>query len=240
MRDEADKLAEDESLLFHNATAKALYLCKRARPDTQTALSFLRTRVKDPDCDDWKKLVRILGYLKGTQGLGLTLRDDGNGIHWWIDAAYAVHPSMRGHTGTTLSLEKGSIFSKSTMQKLNTSSSTEAELVGTYDCMLEILWTNFVLEAQGYKSGQTMIYQDNLSAMLLEKNGKKSSSKRTKHIHIRYYFIHYRWSKGEFKIRHCPTNEMIADYFTKPLQGKKFNKFRHLILGKVSEMSSID
>ena len=68
VRDEADKLTEGESLLFHNATANALYLCRRAMPDIQTAVSFLTTRVKDLDCVDWKKLVRVLGNLKGTQG----------------------------------------------------------------------------------------------------------------------------------------------------------------------------
>ena len=87
------------------------------------------------------------------------------------------------------------------------------------------------LEAHDYSQRATVVYQDNLSAMLLEKNGKMSSTKRTKHIHICYFLIHDRWSKGEIDIRHCPTNEMVADYFSKPLQGKKFLKFRALILG---------
>ena len=97
--------------------------------------------------------------------------------------------------------------------------------------MLEILWTRYFLEAQGYGQKSTLIYQDNLFAMLLEKNGKMSSTKRTKHIHICYYLIHDRWKKGEIDIKHCPTNEMVADYFSKPLQGKKFIKFRAMILG---------
>ena len=97
--------------------------------------------------------------------------------------------------------------------------------------MLEILWTRYFLEAQGYGQKAAVVYQDNLSAMLLEKNGKMSSTKRTKNIHICYFLIHDRWSKGEIDIRHCPTNEMVADYFSKPLQGKKFLKFRALILG---------
>ena len=138
---------------------------------------------------------------------------------------------MKGHTGTTLSLGKGSVFSKSTKQKLNATRSTEAELVGTYDSMLEVLWTTYFLKAQGYPAEQPVIYQDNKSAILLEKNGKMSSSKRTKHINIRYYFIQDRWAKGEVEIKYCPTDEMIADFFTKPLQGKKFVGFRKFVLG---------
>ena len=95
---------------------------------------------------------------------------------------------------------KVSILSKSSKQKLNTSSSTEAELVGTDDMMLEILWTKYFLDAQGYNFGATIVYQDNLSAMLLEKNGKMSSTKQTKHINIWYFMIHNHWTKGEIDI----------------------------------------
>ena len=67
--------------------------------------------------------------------------------------------------------------------------------------------------------------------MLLEKNGKASSSKRTRHINIRYYFVTDRISAGELNVSYCPTLDMIGDYFTKPLQGSLFRKFRNIILG---------
>ena len=92
-----------------------------------------------------------MAYLKGPAGLKLTLRSDGAGVvQWWVDASYAVHHDARSHTGATLSLGQGSIFYKSSKQKLNTTSSTEAELVGVYDGMLEILWVKYFLESQGY------------------------------------------------------------------------------------------
>ena len=97
--------------------------------------------------------------------------------------------------------------------------------------MLEIIWTNYFLEAQGYSNGETVVYQDNQSAILLARNGKMSSSKRTKHINIRYFFIYDQWSRGEFNVRFCLTDEMLGDYFTKLLQGKKFIGFRNRILG---------
>jgi hypothetical protein len=58
--------------------------------------------------------------------------------------------------------------------------------------------------------------------MLLEKNGRASSSKRTKHINVRYYFLTDKIAKGELKVQWCPTSAMIADFMTKPLQGKLF------------------
>jgi hypothetical protein len=70
--------------------------------------------------------------------------------------------------------------------------------------------------------------------MLLERNGKASSSKRTKHINVRYFFITDRISKGEVRVEWCPTKDMVADFMMKPLQGSVFRKFRDLIMGALS------
>ena len=87
--------------------------------------------------------------------------------------------------------------------------------------------------AQGYSVTDNILAQDNKSSILLERNGKASSSKRTKHINIRYFFVTDRIAKGELKVEWCPTLEMIGDYMTKPLQGTLFRKFRDLIMGVV-------
>ena len=84
------------------------------------------------------------------------------------------------------------------------------------------------------------MYQDNLSAMLLETNGKKSITKRTKHIRVRYFFIKDRVSSGDIKLEHFPTEEMLADHFTKPLQGSLFCKFRGEIMNIPEETDMND
>ena len=88
---------------------------------------------------------------------------------------------------------------------------------------------------QGYNAGASVIYQDNQSAILLEENGCLSSGKRTKHIDVRYFFIKDRISRGEIKFEHRSTDHMIADFFTKPLQGKLFQEFRKKILNQPNE-----
>ena len=67
--------------------------------------------------------------------------------------------------------------------------------------------------------------------MRLEMNGRKSVGKRTKHIDIRYFYVSDKVSSKEISVAYCPTTEMVADYFTKPLQGSLFIKFRDLIQG---------
>jgi Reverse transcriptase (RNA-dependent DNA polymerase) len=223
-----DKVTSD---MFHHNVAKLLFLCKRARPDIQTAVAFLCTRVKEPDNDDYKKLTRVMKYLRATIAMPLTLEaHDVQVIKWWVDASFAVHPDMKSHTGGAMSLGKGTIYGTSTRQKLNTKSSTEAELVGVNDVMPQILWTQYFLEAQGYGVEDSIIYQDNQSSILLEKNGRASSGKRTRHINIRYFFVTDRIKAKEVSIQYCPTGDMISDFFTKPLQGAPFKKLRNQIM----------
>ena len=224
--DDAQPLTEKEADEFHTVVARNLFLCKRARPDIQTAVAFLCTRVSKPDKDDWGKLVRLMKYLFGTKDMVLTLSGDATRlIKWWIDVSFAVHKDFKSHTGGTMSMGKGYIYSMSTKQKLNTKSTTESELVGVDDVMPAIIWTNYFLEAQDYKTSGTIAYQDNKSAILLENNGKASSSRRTRHINIRYYFVTDRVKNNELKIEYCGTDDMVGDFFTKPLNGWKFVKF---------------
>ena len=96
--------------------------------------------------------------------------------------------------------------------------------------MLLILWTHYFLEAQGYGVDDAIIYQDNKSAMLLEQNGQASSTRWTRHLNIQYSFVSDRIKKNEVHVQYCPTHNMLADYFTKLLQGATFRKFRDAIM----------
>jgi hypothetical protein len=82
---------------------------------------------------------------------------------------------MRSHTGGTMSLGKGSVYSLSRKQRLNTKSLTEAELVGVDVGMPLVIWTRNFLKAQGFEVNDNVVFQDNQRAILLEKNGKASS-----------------------------------------------------------------
>ena len=93
-----------------------------------------------------------------------------------------------------------------------------------------MLCTRYFLEAQGYEIDENILYQDNIITMLLEKNGKKSSTKNTKHINMGFYFIKDQVETRDVVIRHCLTEKMLGDNFTKPLQGALFRKFRAEIM----------
>jgi hypothetical protein len=224
-------LNEDTATMFHHNVARLVFICKQVRPVVQTAVAFLCRRVKGPDNDYHEKLGKVVKYLLGTKNMPLMLEGDNACIiKWWVDASFAVHPDMKSHTGGAMTLSKGALYGTLTRQKLNTKSSTEAKLVGVNDVMPQILWTPYFLEAQGYDVKDSTVNQDNQRAILLEKNGCASSGKHTCHINIRYLFVADRIASNEVSVQYCLTGEMVADFFTKPLQGALCQNVRNFIM----------
>jgi hypothetical protein len=124
--EDCEKLKEKEATAFHNLVAKTLCATKRARPDTCTPIAFLTTRVREPATEDWAKMVHMMKCIRGTKMLPLILSANDSGmLKWWIDASFAVHRNMRGHTGGGLSVGRGFPIVSSTKQKLNARSSAE-------------------------------------------------------------------------------------------------------------------
>ena len=86
------------------------------------------------------------------------------------------------------------------------------------------------IEYQEFQVKLNIIYQDNTSTMKLEKNGKASSGKRTRHFDIKYFYVTDLIARQEVEVIYCPTDDMLADYMTKPTTGSKFHSFRDLIM----------
>jgi hypothetical protein len=170
--EDAVKLDQARAEAVHNITAKGIYVTKRARPDIYLSIAFLTTRVKGPDIDDWRKLCHLVEYLRSTGELPLILAADGTGVlSWYVDASFAVHPDVRGHTGGAMTMGTGFILDKSTKHKLNTRSSLVSEIVAVDDLIPQVLWAHLFMKAQGFAVSNNILYQDYKSAMLLETNG---------------------------------------------------------------------
>jgi hypothetical protein len=102
------KLNQARAKAFHDITAKGMCVAKRARPDISLSIVFLTTRVMGPDIDDWHKLCHLVEYLRSTRESPLILAANGTGVlSWYVDALFAVHPDMRGHTGGAMIMGMG-------------------------------------------------------------------------------------------------------------------------------------
>ena len=97
----------------------------------------------------------------------------------------------------------------------------------------------YLLENQGYDVFESIVYQYNRSAIILENNGKDSSSKLTNHINIRNYFVTDRIVKDYLSLECFPTAYMIRDFMTKPTQGVAFKRFQDELMG-VTEVQDTD
>jgi hypothetical protein len=98
---------EKTSEMYHYNTGTLLFLSKHARLDIQVSVAFITTRVKVPDKDDYKKLGRVMMYLRGTINMPLKLEADNlSWAKWWVNRSFTVHHDMKSHTGSTMILGK--------------------------------------------------------------------------------------------------------------------------------------
>ena len=220
---------------FHTKVAQLLYLSKRTRPDIQLPVSFLATRVLSPTEQDNDKLLRVLKYLFGTKNLSLTLQASTDfRLSIFVDASYANHSDFKSHTGSVVRFGQSTLGGKSTKQKINTKSSCEAELVSVSETIGEVLKIKSILNEMGFNVPPPVLMQDNKSTIILLERGRPASS-QTRHIGIKFFFTSDLLSRKEITIQYCPTEDMIADLLTKPLQGNQFIKLRNWLLGIASD-----
>ena len=127
---DCEKFSKENFENFHYLVAKILFATNRARPKTGIAISYITTRVIEPNQSDWLKIVHMFKYIRGNKDLPLILSADKNGmLKWYIDGSYDVHPNMRGPTGGGLTMGRGFPISALSKQKTNTRSFTESEIV---------------------------------------------------------------------------------------------------------------
>ena len=124
----------------------------------------------------------------------------------------------------------GMLHLQSSKQNMKAKSSTEAELIGTIEYVPFNVWMFMFLESQGYEIKKNIIFQDNQSTIRMANNRRDSYTGNSRHINIHHFFVKDRFNKGEIEAKYCPTHLMIAEYFTKPMQGNIFKMFRYLII----------
>jgi len=109
--------------------------------------------------------------------------------------------------------------------------SVASEIVGTDDAMPSVLWSLYFMQTQGLDMKCARIHQDNNLAILLEVNGRMSSTKRTKHIKNKFFFVKDKVDQRKIEIRKWDTKDMWSGVCTKPKHGTPFHKDRSMIMG---------
>ena len=231
-RDENSPLLDDHFREeFHSRVYSVAYMAQRIKPECLPILSELSSIVRCPTSDDWYKLQHLLQYINGCKEIGMCLEIPSGPIvvNASIDSSHGCHANMRGQGAGVISLSRdgsgGTIHSESSKLSLNTKSTAETELVTMSDYASQALHAAAFLTAQVYEDVTTIIEQDNESTIALIRKGR-STAKATRHIAIRYFWLHDRLQRGEFQLLHVPGTSIRSDLLTKDIRGSAFWKGR--------------
>ena len=227
---ESTLLSKDDKEYFHSTVAKIQYLALHTRPDLLLAVSALTRRVQAPTEHDRSKLDRILHYLNSHQHMPMMIDNKKiTRIRAYVDASFAVHPDAKSHTGLAIFAGGTLVHWKSSKQKICSVNSTEAEMIALSDKLIDIVSCHEFLVEQGLKMDTPLVLQDNTSTMILSQEDAKKI--RNKHLLARQQTIQEWVRNSDLRIKHVSTTVMVADFFTKPLQGTRFETIRDLLLG---------
>ena len=141
-----------------------------------------------------------------------------NTFQTFVDVSYATHDDMRSHTGGVITFGRGSVYAKLSKKQINVKSSTEGEIVGASEFLPYHIWYKNFMEAQGYEIQETTFHQDNKSSIQIENNGLISCGQKSHYINVRYCFLKDRLTGNNIKVIYCPTERMVADFMSKPVQ----------------------
>jgi hypothetical protein len=227
----APLLSDKDRVTYHTDTATLLFIACTTRQDLVLGVSELCRWTKAPTQQDDAKLDRIIAFMKQTARMPLRLKAHAPlQVVTSIDAAFANRTNMRSTSGACTTLGEGMFSCFSRMQKLNSKSSTEAEIIALSDGNNTPLWLADWLAYQGYKKLPIIIEQDNLSCMTLMEQGH-AKAENTRFIEVRYFWIFDYIKSGKIKLVKIPTEEMASDYFTKPVQGAIFTRLHKKVMG---------
>jgi hypothetical protein len=216
-----------DSSVYRSVIGSLLYLAVATRPDISQAVSKLAQYSSAPSTSHWAMVKRVLRYVKGTKKLGLLYTASGSAtLVGYTDADYAGDVDDRKSTSGYVFLKSGAAVSwKSKKQTVVAQSTAEAEYVALYFAAQECVWLRRLLGDLGAKqSGATVVNEDNKSTISIAAN--PVGHPRTKHIDTKYHFSRQQQEDGILVLKHCCTEDMVADILTKPLTRPQFEKLR--------------
>lgn len=223
------KMADSDLLPDNNKYRKAigslLYIAVNTRPDVAAAVIILSQKIMKPTQNDWNEVKRIMKYLKGTSNHELQLGCSKLELSGYADANWAEDTTTRKSNSGFVFMFGGPISWCCRRQDCVAQSSTEAEFIALSEaCNEAILLKRILLDFGVTIHGPITIYEDNQSCIKL--SGSEKVNNRSKHIDVKIYTVKDYVSSGVIEVEYCPTDDMVADIFTKPLSKIKFQKFK--------------
>ncbi len=219
-----------DPVIYRSGVGSLLYCAKCTRPDVANTIRSLSRHMDSAEVSHMHEMYRAIQYLLNTKNLGVTYDKNQNLIlEAFVDSDYANNDNCRrSTTGYVVMLAGGAIQWKSQLQSTVSLSSSEAEYKALSACAAEVTYLKQLLKELGIMQKKVVIKEDNVGAMKIAENWM--SSKRTKHIDIKYHHVRELVEKGEIEIQHLSTEKQPADMLTKNLPKTTYEKHRRFIM----------
>ena len=215
---------------YRTIIGSVLFAAIGTRPDISTAVSILSRSVQAPTKAHVAAARNIVGYLAATSTLGVSYpAEEELRLEVYCDASFAGDESGRkSRTGWVILINGAPVAWKSALQPVIAHSTAESEYIAMSDGAREAIYIKRLIEAMGGEiKGPIVIHEDNQTAKLM---AQEVTTKRSKHIDIRYHHIRERVELGDIVIKDCRTEDQVADMLTKPLPKEQFTKLRGRIM----------
>jgi len=248
---------EDRNPSYREIVGSVLYASIGTRPDIAHAVHEVSKFNNNPSSLHYKAATRILKYLSGTVDTHiLTYKASGHTLSKFVvdgqvifapvlhvsvfcDADWAGdHTDRKSTSGYLVRINNNTVSWSAKKQNTISLSSAEAEYMAIASAAQEAIWTRqfltelFHLTLDTHNLYSCTILTDNTSAAQIAKHDV--SHDRTKHIDIRYHFIRDYLQDGWFDLRWVPTDDQLADIFTKVLPINRFESLVDSILNRVT------
>ena len=213
--------------LYQSMLGCVQWLSNWTRPDITFPTNNCAQHIVNPGLEHLQAMKHLFRFLNGTRDYKLIF--DGTCPNWefmgYVDADWASDPNTRRSVTGFVFFAGGTPISwASKKQKTISLSSTEAEYIAASTSTCEIIWLRRLFDQLGFPiKSPTRYLIDNTSCISLIHN--PSNSIQSKHIDVRYHFIREQYENGIIEVEYIPTEEQLADIFTKPLPSFSFQRF---------------
>ncbi|KAK6150515.1 hypothetical protein DH2020_015447 [Rehmannia glutinosa] len=210
----------------YRALIGSLFYLTASRPDITFVVGVCARFQSAPKESHMTATKRILRYLKGCQEVGLWYpKEGGFNLIGYSDSDYVGNIDDRKSTSGSCQFLGDCLVSWfSKKQNCVSLSTAEAEYISAAFCYTQLLWMKQTLVDYKCSFESVPIFCDNISAINISQNPVHHN--RTKHIEIRHQFLRDCISNRNIEISFVPSQDQLADIFTKPLSSETFTSIR--------------
>jgi len=215
------KAARMKKMPYREAIGSLMYAAIATRPDISYAISTLSQFLENPGEAHWQAVKRVFRYLSSTKTHALTYGIERHNLISFTDTDGTSQEHRHTISGFAFLLDSTAVSWGSRKQELITLSTAEAEYVAAMHAAKECIWLRRLIDNifRHLTSIPTPMYCNNQAALRLATDDNYHT--RTKHIDIRFHYIHQTVADKHIKLKYCPTNDMTADILMKPLPKHK-------------------